>query len=114
LSCDHLLLTLRRPPRPTLFPYTTLFRSADVPSFDHDLYDNIADESRSYWGGAPRNVVEGQWFPDNNPMDNWDYSYAAIRKTNMFLSKADGAPVDEETRSELTGQVKFLRAMHYF
>ncbi|MFS8615450.1 MAG: RagB/SusD family nutrient uptake outer membrane protein [Solitalea sp.] len=87
---------------------------ADVPSFDHDLYDNIADESRSYWGGAPRNVVEGQWFPDNNPMDNWDYSYAAIRKTNMFLSKADGAPVDEETRSELTGQVKFLRAMHYF
>src|SRR5437773_5814284 len=24
---DHLLSVLRRPPRPTLFPYTTLFRS---------------------------------------------------------------------------------------
>src|SRR5690554_4615437 len=45
----------------------------DVPSFDHDLYDNVTDESRSYWGGNPRNVVEGQWFPDNNPMEYWAY-----------------------------------------
>src|SRR3990172_13442956 len=34
---DHLFLMIRRPPRSTLFPYTTLFRSlsptiADVPS----------------------------------------------------------------------------------
>ncbi|MEX2592377.1 MAG: RagB/SusD family nutrient uptake outer membrane protein [Anditalea sp.] len=84
----------------------------DVPAFDHHLYDNITDESRSYWGGAPQNVVEGQWFADNNPMEYW--AYAAIRKTNMFLNKIDGAPVDENRKNVLKGQVKFLRAMHYF
>jgi hypothetical protein len=84
----------------------------DVPSFDHDLYDNITDESRSYWGGNPRNVVEGQWFPDNNPMEYW--AYGPIRKANMFLTNVDAAPVDEEEKSVLKGQVKFLRALHYF
>jgi hypothetical protein len=84
----------------------------DVPSFDHHLYDNITDESRSYWGGSPQNVVEGQWFPDNNPMEYW--AYGPIRKANMFLSNVDAAPVDEEEKSVLKGQVKFLRALHYF
>ena len=60
---------------------------ADVPNFDHDLYDNITDESRNWWGGAHRNVVQGQWFPDNNPMDYW--AYTQVRKTNMFLTKVD-------------------------
>ena len=84
----------------------------DVPSFDHHLYDNVTDESRSYWGGSPRDVAEGQWFPDYNPMEYW--AYAAIRKTNMFLSNIDAAPVDEQEKTELKGQVKFLRALHYF
>jgi hypothetical protein len=84
----------------------------DVPSFDHHLYDNITDESRSYWGGAPQNVVEGQWFADNNPMEYW--AYAPIRKANMFLSNIDAAPMDEDDKLILKGQVKFLRALHYF
>lgn len=85
---------------------------ADVPSFDHDLYDNITDESRNFWGGAHRNVVQGQWFPDNNPMDYW--AYTAVRKTNMFLSKVDDSILKEEEKASLKGQVKFLRAMLYF
>jgi hypothetical protein len=84
----------------------------DVPSFDNTLYDNITDESRSYWGGAPLNVVQGQWFPDNNPMEYWPYD--AVRKANMFLEKIDDAPVEESEKAILKGQVKFLRAMHYF
>src|SRR3712207_8154017 len=39
---------IRRPPRSTLFPYTTLFRSARV--FDHE--DEISDRRRIY--GAAR------------------------------------------------------------
>lgn len=84
----------------------------DVPSFDHHLYDNITDESRSYWGGSPRDVVEGQWFPDHNPMEYW--AYGAIRKANMFLDNIDAAPVGEDEKLVLKGQVKFLRALHYF
>lgn len=84
----------------------------DIPSFDHHLYDNITDESRSYWGGAPRNVLLGQWFSDNNPMEYWAYS--AIRKTNVFLSQIDDAKIEVELKNSLKGQVKFMRAMHYF
>lgn len=85
---------------------------ADVPSFDHDLYDNITDESRNFWGGAPRNIVQGQWFADNNPMDYWAYN--AVRRTNMFLAKVDDSVLEGEEKSSLTGQVKFLRAKLYF
>src|SRR5688572_21687655 len=41
LVCRLLLESPRRPPRPTLFPYTTLFRSADalVHAVDHGGVD---------------------------------------------------------------------------
>ncbi|MBO9611302.1 MAG: RagB/SusD family nutrient uptake outer membrane protein [Dyadobacter sp.] len=84
----------------------------DVPAFERNLYDNITDESRCYWGGGPRNVVQGQWFPDNNPMEYW--AYGPVRKTNMFLDKIDAANIDEEQKTSFKGQVKFLRAMLYF
>ena len=45
-------------------------------------------------------------------MEYWDY--AAVRKTNMFLSKVDEAPVDDDEKASLKGQVKALRAMLYF
>lgn len=85
---------------------------ADVPAFDHDLYDNVADESRNFWGGAPRNVVQGQWFADNNPMEYW--AYTQVRKTNMFLEKVDESVLEEDEKASLKGQVKFLRAKLYF
>ena len=84
----------------------------DVPAFDHHLYDNITDESRSFWGGAPRNVVVGQWMPDSNPMEYWPYD--AIRRTNVFLNKIDGTSIDDDQKAAYKGQVKFLRALHYF
>jgi len=85
---------------------------ADVPNFDHNLYDLITDESRNFWGGAAQNVIRGQWFPDNDPMDYW--SYTAVRKTNMFLEKVDGSMLSDDDKVSLKGQVKFLRAMLYF
>lgn len=85
---------------------------ADIPSFDHDLYDLITDEARSFWGGAPRNVIQGQWFPDNNPMDYW--AYGQVRKTNIFLAKVDESSLVGEEKENIIGEVKFLRAMLYF
>src|SRR3712207_1827913 len=47
--CDELLaihvffLMIRRPPRSTLFPYTTLFRSGYVESFNGKLRDELLD-----------------------------------------------------------------------
>jgi len=85
---------------------------ADVPAFDHELYDNITDESRNFWGGNPRNVVQGQWFPDYNPMDYW--AYDQVRRTNMFLLKVDDSILNDDEKVNLKGQVKFLRAKLYF
>ena len=84
----------------------------DVPGFDHDLYDNITDESDNFWGSPHRDIRRGQWFADNNPMDYWAYS--AVRKTNMFLSKVDATTLSEDLKASLKGQVKFLRAKLYF
>src|SRR3712207_8388139 len=47
---------VRRPPRSTLFPYTTLFRSADTPRAEHRANtrstDGVAVAIRSASGGA--------------------------------------------------------------
>jgi len=85
---------------------------SDVPGFDHELYDNITDESRNFWGGAPQNVDRGEWFADNNPMEYWAYNQ--VRKTNVFLSKIDESSIDEDEKLYLKGQVKTLRAKLYF
>src|SRR5206468_12790381 len=39
----HSLLLLRRPPTPTLFPYTTLFRSTISANNDHEIGKLIAE-----------------------------------------------------------------------
>src|SRR5260370_3058503 len=38
---------IRRPPRSTLFPYTTLFRSAGVYSYSYTLGDNTSGDATS-------------------------------------------------------------------
>src|SRR3712207_8557603 len=74
-SCVFFFLMIRRPPRSTLFPYTTLFRSADTappppavdadeapaPTYNADDYDldDYRQESRPIVDDtAPRVVVE--------------------------------------------------------
>jgi hypothetical protein len=88
----------------------------DVPNFDwiwpYGPYDNITDESRSYWGNVCRDVLLGQWFPDYNPLDYW--AYGQVRKTNLFLDKVDQADINEEDKHKLKGEVLFLRAKLYF
>src|SRR2546422_8573463 len=44
---------IRRPPRSTLFPYTTLFRSQDVRRLQHLFRDrrDLHPAGRRYWGG---------------------------------------------------------------
>src|SRR3712207_8341938 len=41
---------IRRPPRSTLFPYTTLFRSGYVAASSFEFYEH--DDSRGFVGGA--------------------------------------------------------------
>src|SRR5207253_11490057 len=55
LSSPHFLtssclLLLPRPPRPTLFPYTTLFRSSAHTEKDYDLFERSKDQSLVWHG----------------------------------------------------------------
>src|SRR3712207_7447665 len=54
---------IRRPPRSTLFPYTTLFRSAEVPVADYlaayeDEMEGLRAYDRALFGGSPDEVRE--------------------------------------------------------
>src|SRR3712207_8296433 len=47
---------IRRPPRSTLFPYTTLFRSDQLASIEHVIGSAFDDR---LWGDAGNNVLDG-------------------------------------------------------
>src|SRR3712207_6889197 len=50
---------IRRAPRSTLFPYTTLFRSAEVPDAVHDVGDPLTGE-------PPQLMVRERLTPDRD------------------------------------------------
>src|SRR5688572_30923328 len=77
---------IRRPPRSTLFPYTTLFRSIEV--------DGVLDDPG--WQGATR--VE-TWF-ENDPGDNTPPGVANVAR----LAYDDRFFRSEEHTSELQSQ----------
>src|SRR3712207_7940604 len=62
LSC--FVLMIRRPPRSTLFPYTTLFRSARAPPRD-DLLGELRAVERAVVGRPARRLLHGQRHRDH-------------------------------------------------
>src|SRR3712207_89825 len=53
---------IRRPPRSTLFPYTTLFRSGVRHAFDADHIASIDNTTRKLVGEGKSSVSAGLWF----------------------------------------------------
>src|SRR2546430_16304009 len=91
---------IRRPPRSTLFPYTTLFRSV---SGIHKASDQIAEERR--WPGVTAwRLVEppprSASIPDVRPIDPRELTLHASAQADRIALVADG---DIETRW-LTGE----------
>ena len=50
----------------------------------------------------------------SNPDGAWADSYTGIRKANLFLSKIDITPVDEQVKNNWKADARFLRALFYF
>src|SRR2546425_2707610 len=88
---------IRRPPRSTLFPYTTLFRS---------LRFQWSREERPRPYGGPTNPATGRPFPDTG----MDFAYAFRLGLPFFLP----VPVDHDTRIQLLDNVSYAKGDHFF
>ncbi len=86
----------------------------DRPGYDYsNTLDNITDEGRcNYPGDTPNQILAGQWDQVSNPIGFW--AYTQVRKTNEFLFKIDEAVIDQNLKTRLKGEARFLRAFLYF
>lgn len=85
-------------------------------------YDGATDNgycSYRYWP-SPKFTYDGNFTPDNNPIDQWAVSYVSLRKINLFLENIDNLPIspnnqEEETtgKSRMKGEAYFMRAWVY-
>ncbi|SCD19241.1 SusD domain-containing protein [Proteiniphilum saccharofermentans] len=89
----------------------------------------ITDEAFFRFGGTSTNyIVRGELSPDNvifmrdgGPAHNtrmtflnlWPRVFSYVRDMNLFLSRVDDAPIGEEVKKQLKGEVYFLRAWTY-
>jgi hypothetical protein len=87
----------------------------DRPGWDNvdSHYSTTVDEAKNqYVGSVPNQIWIGQLDEVNNSLGFW--AYTQVRKTNEFFSRIDDAPIDDETKRTLKGEVRFLRAFLYF
>lgn len=72
------------------------------------------DAMSSSPGHATETFTNGRLSPTNNPDNSWSRNYQCIRRANVFLSKIDVVPTDEQQKSYWKAEARFIRAMSYF
>lgn len=83
-----------------------------------DYLDAASDDAVS--SGINRSVelfTSGRLNSTNNPDNNWENAYRAIRATNDFLANVDVVPIDAiapNTIQYWKAEARFIRAMNYF
>src|SRR5688572_31218195 len=99
----RLFLMIRRPPRATLFPYTTLFRSIPKGQMDKYLVCN-ADESepgtfkdRELMQKNPHQLIEGIIIGDRKST-RLNSSHSQISYAVFCLKKKNYSPTDKDRR----------------
>jgi hypothetical protein len=86
--------------------------------FTSNLLSDITDDGEAnstvynaYWNGAydsSNSPLNGMWTATAN--GRWSY----IRRANMFLSKIDAVPGDQNLNKRMKAEIRFLRALYYF
>lgn len=69
-------------------------------------------------GRKAHDVLAGALDPDNvnsipTHLNYWGTAYSNLRKINTFFEKSENAPLSEEQRKSMIGELKFLRAYIY-
>ncbi len=93
-------------------------------TFQHGLYrtnqiGHATDELHSIKGSVYYKIIqEGDLTPDNVGMihsflHNWSNAYSVIRDINIFFTKIDDAPIDENVKTGMKGEMMVIRAYLY-
>jgi hypothetical protein len=97
----------------------TTYRGSLPSGFQGDLLSSACDEAYCiHNSGSYRLILRGELSPDNVSdlswtLNYWKTAYSRIRDINIFFSRIEAAPVDEEFRKTATGEMMFLRAFVY-
>ena len=90
---------------------------------DHGFYQGMlcsaSDESYDIHDAGEYYIVQqGNLTSDNITdisanLNIWSDAYSYIRLVNVFFEKIDNAPVDDDSKQEMKGEMKFIRAFIY-
>lgn len=80
------------------------------PAFDqHDATFEYPDEFLGTFI-----YIQGNQGGEGNVRSIYPEAYKSIRECNDFLAKIENAPLDDTEKTEVIGEVKFIRAWNYF
>src|SRR2546427_7539859 len=99
---------IRRPPRSTLFPYTTLFRSRglQISAFFREIFDRIAAIAQD--AGVAKNVRDLADAGDrkstrlNSSHSQISYAVFCLKKKKKKKNKNQNNPINNEERESST------------
>src|SRR3712207_6873973 len=88
--CVFFFLMIRRPPRSTLFPYTTLFRSASAPCWWEQIHVELHPSVRIIMSAYPIvSIWEAHLRPDDHPMIDSSMAEEDRKSTRLNSSHAN-------------------------
>jgi len=78
---------------------------------------SITDEARAKSGWVQNNatIVPGDISPENmGGLDLWKYAYSTIREANSIIEGITKSSFDEDFKTQVIAQARFIRAFFYF
>lgn len=89
-----------------------------VNGFDHFMEvvaDNTFNDNTTQNGGQLANFDNFNVASNNTVLDaSWRSCYKAIQRCNIVLNRIGAIEMDENLRTQRSGEVKFIRALNYF
>lgn len=90
--------------------------------FSYWVFGEMRSDNTTFQYNAPQRGQENREFvdeflvtPDNILIrDYWRQCYEGIARCNDVLGNIDRIPMSDQAKNQATGEVKFLRAFHYF
>lgn len=78
-----------------------------------EVYDHHGDQFVNVWNIGALSPAD-MAFKQSCWSSIWEAKYSYIRKCNIFLANIDNVEATETEKSELKGEVKYLRARYYY